>query len=95
MNPKFALFGAFLCTGAFAGDYQPDPAVEYTFAAAVETPASSTAAEDRWVDHTLSYEQWLAGRRLPTRGRCRDRDVDDRSPQPGNGETPGPRARPP
>jgi hypothetical protein len=54
MNPKFALFGVFLCTGAFAGDYQPDPAVEYTFAAAVETPASSTAAEDRWVETLIA-----------------------------------------
>jgi hypothetical protein len=54
MTRKFALFGVLLCSVAFAGDYQPDPAVEYTFVAQPENPASPTPAEERWVESLIA-----------------------------------------
>jgi hypothetical protein len=42
-----------LCVVAVAGDYQPDPAVQYTFVAQKESPASATAAEEHWVESLI------------------------------------------
>jgi hypothetical protein len=50
MTRGLAPFGFLLCAVAFAGDYEPDPAVEYTFVAPQESPAASSSAEERWVE---------------------------------------------
>jgi hypothetical protein len=46
LSPLFVLFSALV----MAGDYQPDPAVKYSFVASSEATTSATPAEDRWIE---------------------------------------------
>lgn len=46
--------GLLVSTLVIAGDYQPDPAVKYTFVASPEATTPATPAEDRWIESLMA-----------------------------------------